>query len=181
MRRVADKTRKNPIASSSRATSPYPGILFSGRRNGAIRMHGSALFNGGWGMKVKSKAELEALYLATTYRIQLEGATLDLRIDTSCKDLPFQSAVIITAWNPHSVRLSDEENAERNLRMLARLQEEEISFARAMGIPDSDDWPAEESFALFDIDLHRAIELAREFGQNAIASCDHQGVRLVWA
>ncbi len=93
----------------------------------------------------------------------------------------FQSPVkcrcfaIITAWNPASVWLSNEEN-DRNNRQLRR----DIDHNYYVDVLVGDEmfsW-AEESFAV-EVSLQKAVELGRKFGQNAVYYAESEELFLV--
>ncbi|EKO3494479.1 DUF3293 domain-containing protein [Vibrio fluvialis] len=75
-----------------------------------------------------------------------------------------RSFAIITAWNPKSQRLSNNENCVNN----QRLQQSLINYdwSKVVVGDYNFDW-YEESFAV-SIPLDTALQMARDFGQNAI-------------
>ncbi|HMP79003.1 MAG TPA: DUF3293 domain-containing protein [Pirellulaceae bacterium] len=72
----------------------------------------------------------------------------------------------LTAWNPQSRLLDDAENRARNLLLAAEL----VSWPYLLGTTRGPHpaWPGEESFFVIDIPLHRALEIANQYDQNAI-------------
>ena len=74
----------------------------------------------------------------------------------------------ITASNPASELLSDEQNAGRNRELEAQLKSQDLVFYRGEGVGSDSTWPAETSFLILGIDRDAAMHLGRHFGQNAI-------------
>tara|TARA_Y100001960_G_scaffold141076_1_gene149312 strand:+ start:267 stop:659 length:393 start_codon:yes stop_codon:yes gene_type:complete len=94
---------------------------------------------------------------------QLWGEYLDpyFRFEQPVKANKF---AIVTAWNPASVWLPDEENRRNNQQL-----RQEIGHTYCVDVlvgNESFSW-AEASFAI-SVNIRRGIELGRKFGQNAI-------------
>ena len=79
-----------------------------------------------------------------------------------------KKAAFITAYNPASVELSNEENKERNQQLEEKIQALHLDYIHGEGKCDENEWSGEESFLIFGINQKEAIELGKEFGQNAI-------------
>ncbi|WP_158108088.1 DUF3293 domain-containing protein [Vibrio furnissii] len=75
-----------------------------------------------------------------------------------------RSFAIITAWNPKSQRLSNNENCVNNQRLQQKLMN--YDWSEVVVGDDHFDW-FEESFAVV-MPLDTALQLARDFDQNAI-------------
>lgn len=75
---------------------------------------------------------------------------------------------VITAHNPASVPLSDEENQRRHEELVEALIAAGRVVVPAAGQGLDGRWPAEESVAVCDIDTPAAVDLGRQFGQLAI-------------
>lgn len=82
--------------------------------------------------------------------------------------------MFITASNPASKKLSNQENAERNLSLLAELNNYKVFKGRSIG--DSEEWSPEESFLVLGISRARAIALGKKYGQNAIVFGTREGL-----
>ena len=80
----------------------------------------------------------------------------------------------ITASNPASELLSDEQNAGRNRELEALLKSQGLVFYRGEGIGTDPEWPAEASFLILGISREDALQLGRQFRQNAIV-CGKRG------
>jgi hypothetical protein len=77
-------------------------------------------------------------------------------------------AAFITAYNPASVELSNEENKERNRELEEKIQALHLDYIHGEGKCDESKWSGEESFLVLGINQEDAIQLGKEFGQNAI-------------
>ncbi|CAM3515968.1 hypothetical protein VA7868_00813 [Vibrio aerogenes CECT 7868] len=99
---------------------------------------------------------------------QMIDETLWAAYASSCFD--FKSPIfarnfsIITAWNPESQQLPESENCANNKRLLEKICQYEWACVRVGDIQFK--W-IEESFAVA-ADLETSLQIAREFGQNAI-------------
>ena len=80
----------------------------------------------------------------------------------------------ITASNPASELLSNEENAKRRRELEALLQLQGYVFYGGEGVGSDRAWPAEASFLILGISRKTAMHLGRQFGQNAIV-CGTRG------
>lgn len=135
-----------------------------------------------------TKSELEAAYRATAYRIFLPGGALDLRIDQACPGLAAWLAeddvdcwAILTAWNPGSERLSDQDNVARQSNLEVRLLELGFEPFAGENLADAGDWPAEDSCFVGGMSAEEALAVAAEFGQAAIVGGGADGVpKLLW-
>ena len=74
----------------------------------------------------------------------------------------------ITASNPASKLLSDDDNRSRNHELEAQLKSQDLVFYRGEGVGSDSTWPAETSFLILGISREAAMQLGRQFGQNAI-------------
>ena len=114
---------------------------------------------------------LAAAYGATTYRVLLPQGALDLRVGALAPGGlgPFPW-MVITACNPGSLKLSEEENHVRQEALVARLRALGLPFVAAENLADAGDWPVERGFWVSSPRLGRplALALGREFGQVAV-------------
>lgn len=135
-----------------------------------------------------TRSELAAAYRATTYRVFLPGGALDLRLDQASPELSAWLAdneiarwVVVTAWNPGSECLSDQQNVARQSALEVRLLEQGFEPFAGENLADAGDWPAEDTCFVAGMACDRGRELAQEFGQAAIVCGDGTGVpRLMW-
>lgn len=135
-------------------------------------------------------ATLKAAYLATTYRIWLPSGPVDLRVGEGCAALEKYLAenrcrawLVITASNPASVRLEEQENLAR-LRILGGLlQSLALPTLPAENLADDGLWPAEPGFCVAApvMDRELAQALGRRQGQNAVLFGEAGGLpELLW-
>lgn len=141
-----------------------------------------------------SRAELEQAYRATAYEALGLGTTLDLRVGRAHPELDAlleatgrRSWAFLTAWNPGSQSLSQEENEERQGALTALLAatpgegDEPALLLPGRGRGLAGDWPPEESVLALGLPVLTALDLARRFGQNALLAGQRGGTaRLVW-
>jgi Protein of unknown function (DUF3293) len=86
---------------------------------------------------------------------------------------------VITAHNPHSEPLSQEENDRRHEALRKQLQEQAFSFDPSTGESPDGSW-REEGFVIFDLELDTALKIGLEFGQHAILYGQGNRVALAW-
>lgn len=126
------------------------------------------------------KSMLEKAYLATTYSVFIEHRTYNIKIGQplptviQSKVKQEKSAAIITAWNPQSQALSQDENTARSHKLKSQL--EKFIVFNALGIcaeqtqntrATTQVWPAEESFFILGISKQEAELLAFKYQQYA--------------
>jgi hypothetical protein len=74
----------------------------------------------------------------------------------------------ITAWNPASRQLSDEENSSRQSELATELHADGYQTLSGMGIGEDSAWPPESSLFVLGIPKRNARRLGRKCGQLAI-------------
>jgi hypothetical protein len=132
--------------------------------------------------------ELEAAFLATTYRVDTPQGRFDLRIGIA--DAAFDafltrqrasSWAIVSACNPGGV-LTLVQNAARHGALRARIEALRWRHWPASNHADSGEWPVEPGFCIVDADEAVVRGLAADFAQAAIVcgAAGHGGGRLVW-
>ena len=110
-------------------------------------------------------------YSATEYKVNLDPPfVLSVGIASpGLKDLysaqRADSAAFITAYNPFSHQLSEQENALRQESLKAELIKRGLHFIPGVGEHPSGDWPGEPSFLVLGIALEAAKSLGRQFEQ----------------
>jgi hypothetical protein len=131
---------------------------------------------------------LHAAYLATDYVVHA-GEDFFLRIGECCALLDallsqhgVESWAFVTACNPGSQALADDDNAERMRRLEREVSAKGFPFLLGDGaIPDRS-WPAEPSLLILGIDEAGAREIAERYGQLAfVCGTRGQAARLVWS
>ena len=117
-----------------------------------------------------TRAELLKAYRATSYRADLDGRTVDLRIGAPVADpdLSSQAWAFLSAANPGSRPLPSGENLKRHQDLLETCRERGLIAYPGQGIPESDDWEAEISLLVTGIGREEAVAIGRDFGQVAI-------------
>ncbi|MDX1682449.1 MAG: DUF3293 domain-containing protein [Phycisphaeraceae bacterium] len=136
-----------------------------------------------------TEADLEQAYRRTRYRAELPIGPVVIRIgqptpalDQWLADEDFHDWAFLTAANPFSRPTDPDTNAARQAQLADRLRKDGWRFYTGEGIPDEgDDWSAEPSWMVVDIDPDTAMAIAREFNQNAIVTgrCG-EPARLTW-
>lgn len=116
---------------------------------------------------------LVSAYLLTNYLVP--ALDLHLRINQSDAALDawlergnYPHFAIITAWNPGSKWRPEPINRIQNRQMETKLRAGGQVVLPAFGQGDQGDWPAEESFFAAGIRQDEVLQLAADFGQNAI-------------
>jgi hypothetical protein len=79
-----------------------------------------------------------------------------------------KKVAFITAFNPASIELSNQENKERNQQLEEKIQALHLYYLHGEGKCSESERSGEQSFLVFEIDQKEAIRLGKEFGQNAI-------------
>jgi hypothetical protein len=74
----------------------------------------------------------------------------------------------ISALNPHSMQMSEDENEKRHRNLVDKIKAMKWRFCEGNGIPAGDNWKPEKSVLILDISMNEAIELGKDFQQNAI-------------
>jgi hypothetical protein len=119
---------------------------------------------------------LIAAYRATDYVLFVgDGPDVTLNIGKHNRDFDREldrrhadTAVVITAYNPRSVVLSDTENRARHVELTALLDASGHDYALGEGRDPTGAWKAELECVVFGIRVETGLELARRFAQNAI-------------
>ena len=73
----------------------------------------------------------------------------------------------VSACNPFSIKIEDEENQKRHQILIDITQNGEFRFLEGQGKHPDSDW-SEKSLLILDISKKEAIKLAKDFQQNAI-------------
>jgi hypothetical protein len=119
--------------------------------------------------------ELLAKYGETVVEIFLDGKTVsyqDLHKVWKC------DFYMITAANPYSQLLTDEENKARNQSLRAELSNSSDLILPAIGRDPTSDW-SEHGWVLPTSDEKLLIDLARKFQQNAIFKFSESGKQVI--
>ena len=82
------------------------------------------------------------------------------------------SAAFVTAYNPFSQQLSEDENSERQTRLIDEIQSRGLSLFQGLGQHPNHQWQGEPSVLILGIALEAAKKIARTYEQNAFVWCD---------
>ena len=83
------------------------------------------------------------------------------------------TAAFVTAWNPGSKKLSEDDNLDRQMELLSEIEARRLNYL--VGYGERDDW-REYSYLILGIDRQDASDLALKFEQNAYVWLDDAGV-----
>jgi hypothetical protein len=127
------------------------------------------------------RGALDAAYRATDYRVEdAPGGPFVVRIGDVCAEVDGEWA-FVTACNPGSVRLSDDENGRRMADLEAQVRKRGWRYHHGHGVGRDGNWPPEPSLLVVGIAETEALELAERFGQNAIVvGRGGEAARLAW-
>lgn len=126
--------------------------------------------------------ELLNHYKNTDYWFTFDDKTITLRIgrknnefDRLCERFGCTTGTFITACNPQSQLLTINENKRRNKQLATRLEQmSEVYCFSGEGQDRDKQWPAEASFMVLGLSQETAIDLAREYQQNALVWIEYQ-------
>lgn len=139
-------------------------------------------------MTPSERTRLEAAYLRTTYRAHLPDGVANIRVgqisaalDRWLSGLSNPCWAFVTASNPRSRVLSDEENIARHCELLRFARAHGWKTLEGEGVADQPGWRAERSLLIAGIEQNEAFGLARHFDQLAIVT-GRRGApaQLVW-
>lgn len=99
--------------------------------------------------------------------------------ETSANLFGGRAFTLVTAQNPQSTPLSEEENRERNERLEHHLLEKDYSYGPSLGKSTDGAWE-EAGFTVFDLSLEDALALGSQFGQHAVVYGRGEQVALAW-
>ena len=119
--------------------------------------------------------ELLEAYLTTQYCASTPQGVINIQIDKPHPDLDLlleahdvEEWAFITATNPFSEELPPEENTARHEQLVQKVKELGYVAFEGAGVPASQEWNPEVSLLILGIDEDTAVEIGREFNQNAI-------------
>ncbi len=124
-------------------------------------------------------------YLQTKY--QVFSPSFDLKIGQShpAFDLFLEKTraktwAFISPENPGSKILPPTENNRRCDFFLEKIKNLHLPIFEGAGFGEKSDWPPERSFLILNISAASAVELAKDFGQNAIVFGEKNGLAKLW-
>jgi len=115
---------------------------------------------------------LEA-YLATTYEVKHLGLQIKIGepnqyLEEFLVDNNIFSWAFISAWNPHSKTVSEEENENRHAKLVKAVAARKFSSSEGYGVPASEKWMAEKSLLILGMSRREAIFFGKMMEQNAV-------------
>ena len=117
---------------------------------------------------------LEA-YRKTAFNADTPKGRLSLRVGQRCLELDdlltdhgVSTWAYVTAVNPGSMRLPDEENAARQRELDGVVASLGITSYSGEGVADDGRWPPEPSLLILGIGRNDAVRLAQQYGQLAL-------------
>lgn len=131
---------------------------------------------------------LDLAYRKTRYRVFLPRGPLDLRVgkrhpelDAWLEEQGFSCWSLLTAWNPGSCLLPEEENRSRQARMEQELRARGFQPFPGENHASNGDWPPEASLLVPGMGRDEARQVALDFAQNAFLAGASRGVaELLW-
>jgi hypothetical protein len=127
---------------------------------------------------MKNKPEQTVLwdaYRRTTYvartglvEIRISPGRRNAALDGLLNERRLREWAYLTAYNPASQRLAEEENVRRQRELVDAVRDRGLTFLDGEGIGDDAQWPAEPSILILGIESDDARALGRQFGQLAI-------------
>lgn len=118
-------------------------------------------------------AYIETVYNTAEHRFRLSSSDLGIELFAG------RCFSVLTAANPFSRQLSDDENAVRNLELKLEIEKLGFEFDLSYGEQADHSW-REGGFVIFDAPLEVMLVLGRKFGQNAILHGVDSKVALAW-
>ena len=133
-------------------------------------------------MEVNSFSLNESLisaYKATSYIVWDSDICIRIgqpsqELDDLLEEHAYSEWCFITAWNPKSTPLTQQQNKANNQILEQELDQRGYSYFKGQGEADEGNWPAEESFLVLGTPKKNAIALGKQFEQHAILYGKHQ-------
>ena len=113
-------------------------------------------------------------YLETNYVVRAESSVI-LRVGHACPELAaihrlhrVDCSAFLTAFNPFSQPLDEQENDRRNELLMQELKLRSLSVFEGYGSHPDNGWPPEASVLVLGLSLEASKSLGARFEQNAI-------------
>ena len=131
---------------------------------------------------------LEKLYLEAVYAVFWNEAEILFKVGEISDEIrqllqaeKAQTFAFLTAYNPFSKQLADEENKLRQAELIRFLKTDNFIFYKGYGTNEDESWEREESLFILNIELEKALQIARRFEQHAILFGEISGkIQLIW-
>ena len=78
------------------------------------------------------------------------------------------SWAFISAWNPYSKKVSEEDNEIRHAKLIKLVETKKFPTSEGYGVPENEEWEAEKSLLILGISRREAIFFGKRMEQNAI-------------
>jgi len=126
--------------------------------------------------------ELIQAYRETHYRVEgVEPFTL--KVDQVSSEVlkalakrGLKSCAFVTAWNPYSIALKEEENTILERKLNLHLNAQGLNHTPGEGVHPSNGWSGERSSLVWGVSETNAREIAEEFQQNAFIWVGEDGI-----
>ncbi len=118
------------------------------------------------------KESFNKLYQNTNYKINSPEILIILdernpEIDNLLKKVNKKSWAFLSAYNPYSILVPEEQNFSNQKKLKKILEDENYFFYEGIGTSKDNSFPEEQNFLILGISLERTIELGLEFEQTA--------------
>jgi hypothetical protein len=125
--------------------------------------------------RMKKRTALWAAYRRTTYMAHTSNGDISITpgrrspaLDGLLNERGVRDWAYVTAYNPASRPLAEEENIRRQQELVELVRDRGLAFLDGEGIGEDSRWPAEPSVLILGIESDDARALGRQFGQLAI-------------
>jgi hypothetical protein len=119
--------------------------------------------------------ELLQAYRATIYTVRAASSAIAFQVDRPAPEIArlmadsgCTCAAFVTAFNPASRPQTGRSNDEAAARLRRAADAHGWRWLAGEGRDPSGHWPPEQSLLILGIEEREAVDLARQFGQNAI-------------
>jgi len=125
-------------------------------------------------------------YLNTTYVTKKPNLTIKIgEVNQPLNVFLFDNNsffwTFISASNPYSTALSDDENELHYIDLIESAKTMNLRYCEGYGVPNDEQWKPEKSLLILDISKKDAIKLGKKYKQNAIVFGKiHQAPELVF-
>ena len=132
--------------------------------------------------EITQDSDIIVAYQATDFQVNAEQPfTLNIGISSQPLEVLYKSscvnsAMFITASNPFSQLLSEDENSLRNVKLIDEIKQRSLKYIRGIGQDPERKWPGEDSILVLGLGLEAAKALGKHYEQNAIVWCDADAV-----
>ena len=90
------------------------------------------------------------------------------------------TCLFITACNPYSQSLTDDDNAQRTKQLESDINLRGLQYLTGMGQHALHDWPGEASFLVLGVSPDISKDLGQAYEQNAVVWSDADAIARLW-